>query len=74
MIAALCNPFLALPVALLFGSSEAAVLRLQAQGVDVSSFILAATPSVICILVVWASYLRLRDSGGMPDELRRVFR
>ena len=73
VIAARWNPFLALPVALLFGGSEAAVLRLQAQGVDVSSYLLAATPYVICILVVWASYLRIRDSGGIPAELSRVF-
>ena len=73
MIAARWNPFLALPVALLFGGSEAAVLRLQAQGVDVSSYLLAATPYLICILVVWMSYLRIRDSGGMPAELSRVF-
>ncbi len=73
VIAARWNPFLALPVALLFGGSEAAVLRLQAQGVDVSSYLLAATPYVICILVVWMSYLRIRDSGGMPAELGRVF-
>jgi simple sugar transport system permease protein len=73
VIAARWNPFLALPVALLFGGSEAAVLRLQAQGVDVSSYLLAATPYLICIAVVWASYVRIRDSGGMPAELSRVF-
>ncbi len=73
VIAARWNPFLALPVALLFGGSEAAVLRLQAQGVDISSYLLAATPYVICILVVWASYVRIRDTGGMPAELSRVF-
>ena len=73
VIAARWNPFLALPVALLFGGSEAAVLRLQVQGVDISSYLLAATPYAICIVVVWLSYVRIRNSGGMPAELSRVF-
>lgn len=73
VIAARWNPFLALPVALLFGGSEAAVLRLQAQGIDVSSYLLATTPYLICILVVWISYVRIRGSGGMPAELTRIF-
>lgn len=73
VIAARWNPFLALPVALLFGGSEAAALRLQAQGVDFSSYLLAATPYLICIIVVWISYVRVRDTGGMPAELNRVF-
>lgn len=73
VIAARWNPFLALPVALLFGGSEAAVLRLQAQGIEVSSYLLATTPYLICILVVWIAYVRIRGSGGMPAELSRVF-
>ncbi|WMS44643.1 ABC transporter permease [Acuticoccus sp. MNP-M23] len=73
VIAARWNPWLALPVALLFGGSEAMVLRLQARGVEVSSYLLATTPYLICIAVVWLSYARLRGSGGMPFELRGVF-
>jgi simple sugar transport system permease protein len=73
VIAARWNPFLALPVALLFGGSEAAVLRLQAQGIEVSSYLLATTPYLICILVVWIAYIRVRGSGGMPAELARIF-
>lgn len=74
VIAARWNPWLALPVALLFGGSEAAVLRLQAAGVDVSSYLLATTPYLVCIVVVWIGYVRGRGSGGMPAELSRVFR
>lgn len=74
VIAARWNPFLALPVALLFGGSEAAVLRLQAAGVDVSSYLLATTPYLVCLVVVWIGYVRVRDSGGMPAELSQVFR
>jgi ABC-type uncharacterized transport system permease subunit len=73
VIAARWNPLLALPVALLFGGSEAAVLRLQAQGIEISSYVLATTPYLICILVVWIGYVRLRGSGGMPAELARIF-
>lgn len=73
VIAARWNPWLTLPVALLFGGSEAMVLRLQAQGVEVSSYLMATAPYLICILVVWLSYARLRESGGMPFELRSVF-
>lgn len=74
VIAARWNPFLALPVALLFGGSEAAVLRFQAQGVEISSYLLAATPYVICILLMWIGYLRVRGNGYMPAELSRIFR
>jgi hypothetical protein len=42
VIVARWNPFLVIPVALFFGASETAVLRLQAEGVAVSSYLLAA--------------------------------
>ncbi len=73
VIAARWNPLLALPVALLFGGSEAAVLRLQAQGIETSSYLLAATPYVICIVIMWIGYLRIRGNGYMPAELGRIF-
>lgn len=74
VIAARWNPFLALPVALLFGGTDAAVLRLQAAGVEISSYLLACLPYLLCLGVVVLGYLRQSASGGMPAELRQVFR
>ncbi|MFC3230957.1 ABC transporter permease [Marinibaculum pumilum] len=74
VIAARWNPWLVLPVALLFGGTDAAVLRLQAAGVEISSYLLACLPYLLCLGVVVLGYLRQSASGGMPAELRRVFR
>lgn len=74
VIAARWNPWLALPAALIFGGTEAAVLRLQAAGVDLSPHLLATAPYLCCILVVWIGYLTLRGSGGMPASLAGIFR
>lgn len=74
VIVARWNPWMALPVALLFGGAEAGVLRLQAAGVEVSSYLLASAPYLLCIAVVALGYLRLKDTGGMPAELVRIFR
>lgn len=74
VIAARWNPWLALPAALIFGGTEAAVLRLQAAGVDLSPHLLGTAPYLICLLVVWAGYLSVRGGGGMPALLKAIFR
>ncbi len=44
VIVARWNPFLVLPVVLLFGLSEAATLRLQATGLSVSPYLISLPP------------------------------
>lgn len=73
VIVARWNPYLALPVALLFGGSEALALRLQAVGAPVSPYLLNTLPYLISLLVLIINYRQTRQSGGMPDGLRSVF-
>lgn len=73
VIVARWNPFLVLPVVLFFGAAEAAVLRLQAGGLEVSSHLLATLPYVVALAVVIGAYAFGRRQGGMPEGLRLVF-
>lgn len=74
VIVARWNPWLALPVALLFGGPEALALRMQAAGIPVSAYLLAMLPYVMTLLVLLLSYWRMRQvAGGMPGGLRAVF-
>ena len=73
VIVARWNPFLVLPVVLLFGLSEAATLRLQATGVTLSPYLIACLPYVVCLLCVIVVSLREGRIGGMPAELASVF-
>lgn len=73
VIVARWNPYLVLPVALTFGAAEAAVLRLQAGGIEISSYLLACLPYVAALVVVVAAYGLGRRGGGMPSALRNVF-
>lgn len=72
VIVARWNPFLGLPVALLFGLSQAAVQRLQAGGISISSHLLACVPYLVAVAVIVLAQLRARGSG-MPAELKAVF-
>lgn len=74
VIVARWNPWLALPVALLFGGPEALALRMQAAGIPVSAYLLAMLPYVMTLIVLLLSYWRMRqEAGGMPGGLRAVF-
>ncbi len=73
VIVARWNPFLALPTALFFGFFEAAVLRLQAVGLEVSSYLLACLPYAACLAVLIAVHLSARHASYMPEGLRGVF-
>jgi general nucleoside transport system permease protein len=73
VIVARWNPFLALPVALIFGLSEAATLRLQAGGLTLSPYLIACLPYVVCLLCVIVASMREGQIGGMPAELASVF-
>lgn len=74
VIVARWNPWLALPVALLFGGPEALALRMQAAGIPVSAYLLAMLPYVMTLTVLLLSYWRMRqEAGGMPGGLRAVF-
>ena len=73
VIVARWNPFLVLPVALIFGLSEAATLRLQAGGLTLSPYLIACLPYVVCLLCVIVASMREGRFGGMPAELASVF-
>ena len=73
VIVARWNPYLVLPTALMFGFCEAAVLRLQAQGVSISSYLLACLPYVASLVLLIAAHLLARHASYMPESLKRVF-
>lgn len=73
VIVARWNPFLGLPVALLFGLSQAAVQRLPASGIVISSHLLACIPYVVAVGVIVLAQLSARRGSGMPAELKAVF-
>lgn len=73
VIVARWNPFLVLPVALIFGLSEAATLRLQAEGLTLSPYLIACLPYVVCLLCVIVASMHEGRIGGMPAELASVF-
>jgi len=73
VIVARWNPFFVLPVVLIFGLSEAATLRLQAEGLTLSPYLIACLPYLVCLLCVIIASLREGQIGGMPAELASVF-
>jgi simple sugar transport system permease protein len=73
VIVARWNPFLVLPTALFFGLCEAAVLRLQAAGLAVSSYLLACLPYAACLAVLTLVQLTARHGRDMPEGLKAVF-
>jgi simple sugar transport system permease protein len=74
VIVARWNPWLALPVALIYGLSEALSLRLQSMGVDLSPYLLGTLPYVVPLIVLLLSYRASRRGASMPQELVGVFR
>lgn len=73
VIVARWNPYLVLPVVLLFGLSEAATLRLQATGLTLSPYLIACLPYIVCLICVIVVSIREGRIGGMPAELVSVF-
>jgi simple sugar transport system permease protein len=73
VIVARWNPFFIIPVALLFGLSEAATLRLQAGGLAISPYLIGCLPYVVCLACVIVASVRESRIGGMPAELASVF-
>ena len=73
VIVARWNPYLVLPVVLLFGLSEAATLRLQATGLTLSPYLIACLPYLVCLVCVIVVSIREGRIGGMPAELVSVF-
>jgi general nucleoside transport system permease protein len=73
VIVARWNPFLVLPVVLLFGLSEAATLRLQATGLTLSPYLIACLPYIVCLFCVIVVSIREGRVSGMPAELVSVF-
>jgi simple sugar transport system permease protein len=73
VIVARWNPFFVLPVALIFGLSEAATLRLQAGGISLSPYLIGCLPYAVCLVCVIFASMRETRYGGMPAELASVF-
>jgi ABC-type uncharacterized transport system permease subunit len=74
VIVARWNPFLVIPIALLFGLGETSVLKLQAGGVAISPSLLATVPYIFAIIVVVVAQARGRRSAAMPADLTAIFR
>ncbi len=74
VIVARWNPWLALPVALIYGLSEAVSLRLQSMGSDISPYLLGTLPYVVPLIVLLLSYRASQRGTSMPQELAGVFR
>jgi len=74
VIVARWNPWLVLPVALIFGLSEALSLRLQSTGADISPYLLGTLPYVVPLIVLLLSYRASQRGTAMPQELAGVFR
>ncbi len=67
------NPWLSLPVALIYGLSEALALRLQSTGSDLSPYLLGTLPYLVPLIVLLLSYRASRRAASMPQELAGVF-
>jgi len=74
VIVARWNPYLAIPVALLFGLSETSVLKLQAGGMAISPSLLATLPYLFAIGVVVFAQAQGRRNAAMPADLTAIFR
>ena len=74
VIVARWNPWLSLPVALIYGLSEAVSLRLQSTGSDISPYMLGTLPYLVPLIVLLLSYHASRRAASMPQELAGVFR
>lgn len=74
VIVARWNPWLALPVALIYGLSEALALRLQSMGFDLSPYLLGTLPYLVPLVVLLLSYRASQRGTSMPQELAGVFR
>lgn len=68
------QPALALPVALVFGLSEIAVLQLQAAGVSISSHLLSCLPYVLCFSTLIIAHAVAKVDRSMPASLANVFK
>lgn len=73
VIVARWNPYLVLPVVLIFGLCEAATLRLQAGGLALSPYLISCLPYLVCLICVVIASMREGRIGGMPTELASVF-
>lgn len=73
VIVARWKPLLVLPVCLLFGLAEVGVLRVQAAGVESSSYLIATAPYLVVLVFVVGSQLLARRRSAMPADLRSIF-
>jgi len=72
VIVARYNPWLALPSALLFGGTEALVLRVQSAGSDASAHLLHMLPYLVSLAVLVLSCIGTGARAAAPAELRAV--
>ncbi|SHG25590.1 simple sugar transport system permease protein [Kaistia soli DSM 19436] len=73
VIVARWRPILVLPVCLMFGLAEVAVLRVQAAGVEASSYLIATAPYAAVLIVLVVGHRSARRSRTMPADLRSIF-
>lgn len=73
VIVARWRPTLVLPVCLLFGFTEVAVLRLQSAGTEYSAHWLGTLPYLVVLFVLIATHFMFNRNSGMPADLRAVF-
>lgn len=73
VIVARWNPALVLPICLLFGLAEVAVLRVQAAGMEGSSYLIATAPYLVVLVILILGHVLARRSSAMPGDLRAIF-
>lgn len=73
VIVARWKPLLVLPICLLFGLAEVATLRIQAAGIESSSYLLATLPYLTVLAILIAGHVASRRNSGMPADLKAIF-
>ncbi|WP_288900306.1 ABC transporter permease [uncultured Sneathiella sp.] len=73
VIVARWKPALVLPICIIFGLAEVAVLRMQTAGWSISPHLLATTPYLVVLFILIINHAVARRDTNMPADLKRVF-
>ncbi|MCF8465982.1 MAG: ABC transporter permease [Sneathiella sp.] len=73
VIVARWKPALVLPICIMFGLAEVAVLRAQTAGWTISPHLMATAPYLVVLLILIVSHAMARRDADMPADLRSVF-
>lgn len=74
VIIARWKPALVLPVCLLFGFTEVAILRVQSGGIELSPHLLGTLPYIVVLTVLVVSHVIAPRASAMPADLKSVFK